>query len=127
MSRVDRYEYTDWKGFGKRVADSRKQIGLSKEKFAEMTNRSENYISELQKGNRGCSIHTLHQVARALKVSTDSLLYGDIPNEDKKYENKEILLEIIKRCDDEEVAVIKDMVVALYPNLKHITEKKNSK
>ena len=46
MSRVDRYEYKDWKGFGVRTMQYRKEIGLSKEKFSEMINRSENFVSE---------------------------------------------------------------------------------
>lgn len=31
MSRVDRYEYTDWKGFGARTKKYRNQVGISKE------------------------------------------------------------------------------------------------
>lgn len=49
MSRVDRYEYKDWKGFGVRTMQYRKEIGLSKEKFSEMINRSENFVSDLEK------------------------------------------------------------------------------
>lgn len=49
MSRVDRYEYKDWENFGRRVKESREQIALSKEKFAEMINRSINYVSDLER------------------------------------------------------------------------------
>ena len=45
MSRKNRYEYTDWKGLGNRVKSYREQIGITKEKFAEMINRTENYLS----------------------------------------------------------------------------------
>ena len=38
MSRKNRYEYTDWKGLGNRVKSYREQIGITKEKFAEMIN-----------------------------------------------------------------------------------------
>lgn len=71
MSRKNRYEYTDWKGLGNRVKSYREQIGITKEKFAEMINRTENYLSELEKGNRSCSVHTLHQIAIALRLPVD--------------------------------------------------------
>ena len=124
MSRVNRYEYKDWKGFGSRVKNFREQISMTKETFAEMINRSENCVSELEKGNIGCSVHTLHQISKTLKVSTDRLLYGEVEMS-KDYKNKEILQNIIERCDDEELEVIKDVVVAMYPKLKSILNSKN--
>lgn len=126
MSRKDRFEYDDWKGLGARVKRSREQINKTKETFAEMINRSMNTVSELEKGNVGCSVHTLHQISKTLKVPVDRLLYGesnDMAKDD--YSNKEILEEIINRCDEDEIKVITDMVVALYPNLKKVLEKNN--
>ena len=124
MSRVDRYEYKDWKGFGVRTKNYREGVGLSKEKFAEMINRSENFVSDLEKGRTSASVHTVHQISKALKVTTDSLLYGKIMEEDKKYTNKEILENIINRCDDEELAILKDIIVSTFPNLDKIKEKR---
>lgn len=122
MSRIDRYEYQDWQGFGARTKKYRISVGLTKEKFAGMINRSENYISELEKGNSSCSVHTLYQISKALKVPTDSLLYdnGEVY---KKYDfkTKDILMNIINRCNDEELGVIKDLILAVYPNLDIIT------
>lgn len=125
MSRVNRFEYQDWKGFGARVKKNRELIGITKERFAEMINRSENYIAELEKGNTSCSVHTLHQITKTLKVSSDVLLYGDVEMK-KEYTNKEILLEMIERCDEEELAVIKEVIVALFPNLDKVKDKKKS-
>ena len=128
MSRTDRYEYQDWKGFGRRTKSNRLAIGLTKEKFAGLINRSENYISELEKGNSSCSVHTLHQISKALKVPSDNLLYEE--NEEymkDEYSNKEILKNIIERCNEEELAVIKDLIVAAYPNLDKMTESRKTK
>ncbi len=122
MSRVDRYEYKDWKGFGSRVKKYREQIGLSKEKFAEMINRSENFVSELEKGRTSGSVHTLHQISKALKVSSDSLLYGENMDDNRSYTNKEILENIISRCNEVEAAVLKDIAVATFPHLNQIKE-----
>ena len=127
MSRINRFEYQDWKNFGCRVKAYREQIGMTKEKFAEGINRSENYVSELEKGNTSCSVHTLHQISKALKVSTDMLLYGEIVEMKKEYSNKEILNEIIDRCDEEELSIIKDIIVATFPNLDKIKNGRKSK
>ncbi len=128
MSRTDRYEYKDWEGFGKRTKYNRLAIGLTKEKFADLIHRSENYVSELEKGNNSCSVHTLHQISKVLKVPSDSLLYeeNDVYIKDS-YSNKEILKNIIDRCNEEELEVIKDLIVAVYPNLEKLTAKRKSK
>ena len=125
MSRVNRYEYQDWKGFGSRVKEYRKQIGMTKERFSNEINRSENYVSELEKGNSSCSVHTLHQISKVLKVSVDNLLYNDKVDMKNLYNNKEILKEIINRCNEEEVSILKDIIVATFPNLDKIIKNRN--
>lgn len=123
MSRIDRYEYQDWHGFGARTKKYRISIGLTKEKFAGMINRSENYISELEKGNSSCSVHTLYQISKALRVSSDSLLYeNDAVYKSDDCKTKDVLINIINRCNEEELEVLKDLVLAAYPNLDKITE-----
>ena len=127
MSRVNRYEYDDWKNFGFRTKTYREQIGMTKERFAENINRTENFVSELEKGNTTCSVHTLHQISKVLKISTDNLLYGDVEvsEMEKEISNKEILEEIINRCNEEELQVIKDIVVSIYPHLNKVIDSKN--
>ena len=98
MSRTNRYEYQDWKGFGARTKNNRLAIGLTKETFADMINRSENYVSELEKGNSSCSVHTLYQISKALKVPSDNLLYEESEMYRKEeYSNKEILILMINK------------------------------
>ena len=128
MSRTDRYEYQDWNGFGARTKNYRVAIGLTKETFADMINRSENYISELEKGNSSCSVHTLYQISKALRVPSDNLLYdeSEIYYKDD-YSNKEILKNIIDRCNEEELQVLKDLIVAAYPYLDKMADSRNEK
>lgn len=126
MSRLDKKEYTDWKGFGERIKNSRESLGLTREKFSEMIDRTENYELSLEKGDKSCSIHTLHQICSSLKEPADYILYGDAMRKNIKNNgtNKEVLIEIINRCNDEELEVIKDLIVATYPNLKKIINKR---
>lgn len=126
MSRVNRYEYQDWKGFGNRVKTNREKIGMTKERFAEKINRSENYVAELEKGNTSCSVHTLHQISKVLKIPTDQLLYGEVDMK-KEYTNKEIILEMIERCDEDQLEVIKDLIVAIFPDFEIIDKHRKEK
>ena len=127
MSRVNRFEYKDWKGFGSRVKRCREQINMTKERFAEEMGRSENFVAEIEKGDTSCSVHTLHKISEVLRVSTDTLLYGKIENMKESKSNKEILEEIINRCDEEELQVITDIIIATYPNLYKIINKRENK
>lgn len=126
MSRVDRKEYKDWKGFGARTRKSRESIGITREKFSEMISRTENYVLSLEKGDKSCSIHTLHQICSSLKESPDYILYGEDMEKDLKSENtdKQILLEIINKCSPEELKVLKEVSVAIFPNFKEIIKDK---
>ena len=112
-------EYTDWVGFGARVRSNRKMIGLTIEKLSEMINRTENFLISVEKGDKSCSIHTIHLLSKALKVPIDRLLYGE-NMKDKNYTDKEIVHTIIDRCSEKEVKAIKDVIVAMYPHLEDI-------
>ena len=114
-----RNEYKDWLGFGSRVRENRKMEGLTREKLSEMIDRTENYLISLEKGDKSCSIHTVHQLSKALKVPADYLLYGS-KMEEKNYSDKEIIETIINRCNENELKVIKEVIVAMYPNFKDI-------
>lgn len=49
MSRRDKLEYEGWKKFGARVKKCRKALGLTREKFSEMIDRTENYVLSIEK------------------------------------------------------------------------------
>lgn len=118
-----RNEYKDWDVFGTRIREYRKQIGLTTEKLSEMIDRTETYLILLEKGYRSCSLHTVHMLSKALKIPVDTLLYGE-KMKDKDYTDKEIIKSIIDRCDEKELAAIKDVIVAMYPHLENVISKK---
>lgn len=122
MSRVDRKEFKDWKGFGERTRKCRESVGLTRERFSEMIDRTENYLLSLEKGDKSCSIHTLHQICTSLKESPDYILYGDSMKKEKQNTDKEILLGIINKCNPSELKVLREVAVAIFPNLKEITK-----
>lgn len=107
-------EYTDWVNFGIRVKNARNSLGLTAEKLGELTNRSENFIQRVENGTK-CSIHTIHQISKALNVKVDVLLYGD-DVELKEYKDKEIINNLVNNCNEDQLKVIKDILVAICPN-----------
>ena len=58
-----------------------------------------------------------------IKLPVDKLLYGDNMEKKRESTNKEILHEIINRCNEEELNVLKDVIVAIYPDLNKILKK----
>lgn len=115
-------EYNDWELFGSRVKNERKRLGLTREKLSEMIDRTENYLLSLEKGDKRCSIHTIHQLSKALRIPVDDLLYGK-KMEEKDYSNKQIIESIINKCDEKELEVIKNVITAIYPNFNNIIKK----
>lgn len=114
-------EYNDWFNFGKRVRTYRKSLGLTIEQLAELTDRTVNYINRIENGEKSCSIHTIHQLSQSLRVPTDVLLYGKL-TEVNEYNDKQLIYNIINHCNSKELAVIKDVLIALYPKFKDIIE-----
>jgi transcriptional regulator with XRE-family HTH domain len=64
------------KAVGTRVKQQRISQNLTREKLSEMTSISDKFVYDIEVGNKGMSAYTLYRLATALKVTTDSLLYG---------------------------------------------------
>lgn len=116
---MDGKEYNDWNNFGIRVKNARNSLGMTVEKVAEKTNRTENFISRIESGKKSCSIHTLYQLSKVLKISTDDLLYGE-KVEEKTYPDEEIINNIINKCNEKQLKIIKDVLIAMFPNFDEL-------
>lgn len=109
-------EYNDWKNFGIRVKNSRNSIGMTVEKLAEKSERTENFIFRIE-GGQSCSIHTLYQLSKALNKSSDYLLFGeDMKTEEINYSDREIINNILNQCDEKQLKIIKEVLIAICPN-----------
>lgn len=67
----------DYYKIGQRIRKYRKALGLSQETLAEMVNISLPHMSHIETGNTKLSLPVLVDLARALHVSTDCLLFDD--------------------------------------------------
>lgn len=113
-------EYDDWENFGIRVKNSRNSIGMTTEKLAEKSDRTENFITRIENGKKSCSIHTLYQFCNSMKISSDSLLFGSKNEEEKTYSDKEVIENILSRCDEKQLRVIKDILISIYHNFNDL-------
>lgn len=62
---------------GGRIKAKRKSVGLSQEKLAEIIFVSPHYIYEIERGTKSMSLETLMNLSKALKLSTDYILFGN--------------------------------------------------
>ena len=62
--------------FGKRVAELRRECGLTQEQLAEKVGLTVRTIASIEQGVRWARITTLHKIAKGLDVETSELLKG---------------------------------------------------
>lgn len=64
------------KAFGKRLRETRKRAGKRAEAVAEAAGISPQFLSDVERGKKGVSNYNLANLALALHVTTDYLLFG---------------------------------------------------
>lgn len=62
---------------GDRVKRAREKSGMTQEQFAELINKTPQFISDLERGVTGISIETLRTICEKLCISSDSILFAD--------------------------------------------------
>ena len=61
---------------GKRVRKTREHYGFTRERLAEMANISPQFLVHIENGTKSMTANTIYNLARALNVSADYLLFG---------------------------------------------------
>lgn len=64
---------------GRRINETRKHRGYSREKLSEMAEVSVQFLADIEKGRKSMTIATLRRVAAALNVTTDYIVNGSEP------------------------------------------------
>lgn len=62
---------------GKRIAELRKEVGLTQEQLAIKTNLDRTFIGYIEKGDRSPSVETANKIARALGVKIEDIFKID--------------------------------------------------
>lgn len=102
----------DLKEVGKRIRERRKKFGMTQEVFAEKSDMSTQFISNVESGKRAMRPENLMKVALTLGVSADYLLTGDIIDKDEL-----LLSEKLEKLSASEVRIVENIIdecIALY-------------
>ena len=69
-------------GIGKRITKTRTELGLSQYQLADLAHLTQQQVSYAERGDRGLRCDNLLSIAKALNVSTDYLLTGQVSEKD---------------------------------------------
>ena len=90
---------------GRRIAERRKQLGMTQEMLAERGDMTPQFVSYAEAGKRAMRPENLLKLALSLGVSADYLLTGDIIDKDLL-----LLSEKLRRLTPEQVRIVECMI-----------------
>lgn len=96
---------------GQRIRKYRKAYNFSQEQLAEKVGISTTHMSHIETGNTKLSLPVFANIANALSVQTDELLY-DVPQINKTIIKHE-LTEIIDSCSQQDMYILLDVLKTL--------------
>ena len=105
----------DYYAIGQRIRKIRKARKLSQEDLAEMVGISVTHMSHIETGNTKLSLPVLVNLASALEVRTDDLLYDDTPI--KRSAAIDAVVQLLDTCTTQQIRVIEYIVKAVKTSL----------
>lgn len=66
---------------GARIKEKRLALKMTRNELAHRSGYSSNFIQEVERGRSGLSSESIRALSLALKVSADTLLFGEAPEE----------------------------------------------
>lgn len=100
----------DYFEIGQRIRKYRKAHNLSQEELAEKVGISTTHMSHIETGNTKLSLPVLVDIAVALEVNTDELLFAPQKSCHSSAVNE--VLNILDRCSGKQLKIITDIVRA---------------
>lgn len=103
---------------GERIKKAREKKNLTQEKLAEVIDVSTQYISDLERGVVGASLSTLKAICIALEITSDSLLFGEVPEST----NQNGLLRLYEGLTDSQIDAITSIIRIFVREIKKAAE-----
>ena len=100
---------------GQRIRRYRKACGLSQEALAGRAGISITHMSHIETGNTKLSLPVLVDLANALEVRTDDLLYDKVTAE--RSTATDTIVQLLEACTTQQLRVIEDLVKAAKASL----------
>ncbi len=101
----------DYYEIGQRIRKIRKSRNISQERLAEQVGISVTHMSHIETGNTKLSLQVLVDLANALEVGTDDLLYPQV-SKDRNISMEEIA-QLLSGCTTVQLKVIEDVIKAM--------------
>lgn len=92
---------------GQRIRKYRKALNLSQDVLAEKVSISTTHLSHIETGNTKLSLSVFVDIANALSVQTDQLLF-DTPSNNSILIND--ILDLLNSCSSQELFILKDIL-----------------
>lgn len=108
----------DYYAIGQRIRKIRKARGLSQEKLAEQIGISTTHMSHIETANTKMSLSIFAEIASALEVQADELLYDSNCNPKGRNASITRIANILDDCEPLQVRIIEDIVKATRETLK---------
>lgn len=105
----------DYYAIGQRIRKIRKARNLSQEQLSEMVGISVTHMSHIETGNTKLSLPVLVDLANALEVRTDDLLYDKVTAE--RSTATDTIVQLLEACTTQQLRVIEDLVKAAKASL----------
>ena len=90
---------------GKRITERRKKLGMTQEMLAEKGDLTPQFVSYAESGKRAMRPENVIKVAKALEVSADYLLTGDIVDKDLL-----ILSDKMRKLSPEMLSIVENII-----------------
>ena len=87
----------DMEAVGARIRRQREYMGLTREELAEELGVTPKFCADIELGVKGMSVPTLCRLSRALRLTTDYILWGT-----DRVERDEPLIQMLQTCSDAE-------------------------
>ena len=104
----------DYSAIGKRIRKCRKELNLTQQQLAEMSDLSDTNISHIERGATKLILPSLIAITNALNTTTDYLLMDVINNSDIQFKNE--FAELLKDCGKEEFNLLYNICKAALEN-----------
>jgi len=98
----------DYVSIGNRVREIRKSKKWTQAKLAEKSDVETSYISHIERAATKVSLPTLIQIANALEVTLDELVYGSLVK--SGHVSVKLLDQLLADCTPEEVRALTEVV-----------------
>lgn len=95
---------------GERIRELREIQNFTREALAEKVDISAKFLYEIEVGKKGFSADTLSRISRALSVSCDYIMFGEM----NEHRGNEKIICVLEMLEPKQVSKMQDIVKILY-------------